>query len=212
MNANELFRRHIFGAPVRLFSPTQVEGLENIPNGPCVFAIGPHKSYLDSVIVPSWLQDYELHFLAKGTLWNIPVVGQFLSATGQIPVDRSSVRAADAIIPAVEDLNRGFRIMVFPEGTRYLSDTAVHKGKTGAARIATRAGVPLVPVGLIGFQRSSRHIKRKIVIGAPIEPSLLLTAAETLLEKAQQETILMRRMTTRVMNDIAELSVQRYVP
>jgi len=211
MNANELFRRKIFGAPIRFFYPTNVIGLENLPDEPFVLAAGPHKTLKDSMIIPSFLQDYELHFLAKSSLWKIPVVGQFLTATGQIPVERNSERAADSVTPAVEDLNKGFNDMVFPEGTRYLKDTAVHRGKTGAVRISLASGRPLVPMALRGIQKSSRHVKRELVIGKPIYPRAMLATAENLLELRQQETILAKYLTTQLMNTIAELAVQRYV-
>lgn len=205
MNWNYVFRRRIFGPPLRWIFPTKVVGIENLPEGPFILAAGPHKTLKESMIIPVQLWDHELHFLAKGTLWKVPVVGTFLSATRQIPVDRTEGRGADAIGPAVADLKNGYSVMIYPEGTRHKGDDGVHLGKTGVARIAFRAEVPIVPVALVGMRSMKRSTHREIRIGKPINTMRVIALSDRVLARRSEETIIARRVTDRVMEEIRTL-------
>jgi 1-acyl-sn-glycerol-3-phosphate acyltransferase len=81
------------------------------------------------------------------------VLGRLLQACGQIPVERMSVRSADALGAAVAAVENGSAVVIYPEGT-ISRDPALWpmKGKTGAARIALRTGCPVVPIGQWGAQ------------------------------------------------------------
>jgi len=92
-------------------------------------------------------------FLAKASLFRVPVLGRILRACGQIPVQRQSAESADALQAAVEAVNQGRAVVIYPEGTitrdPHLWPMA---GKTGAARIALRTGCPVIPIGQWGAQ------------------------------------------------------------
>jgi 1-acyl-sn-glycerol-3-phosphate acyltransferase len=131
-----------------------IEGGEHIAcDGPVILASN-HISYLDPLTL-AWVADRRgrrLRFLAKAELFEKPVLGWMLDAAHQIPVQRGSTTAAHALDAGVDALRRGECVAVFPEGTISL-DLDPMPGKSGTARLAKSAGVPVTPVGLWGSHR-----------------------------------------------------------
>lgn len=92
-------------------------------------------------------------FLAKDSLFRIPVVGAVIRACGQIPVRRGTAAAQDALVAAVEAVDEGRAVVVYAEGTITLDpDLWPMRGRTGAARIALSTDAPVVPIGQWGAQ------------------------------------------------------------
>ncbi len=135
----------LFIAGVKL----EIDGLEKIdPNGSYVF-VSNHVSYMDTPVVLGHIP-LQFRFLAKKSLFSIPFLGYHLKRAGHIPVPRDNPRAA---IKAMSDAARIIRerrvsILLFPEGGRSL--TGLKPFKEGAAYIAIKAGVPVVPLALTG--------------------------------------------------------------
>lgn len=131
-----------------------IEGEERVPQrGPVILASN-HVSYLDPLTL-AWVADRRkrrLRFLAKAELFDKAVLGALLRSVEQIPVQRGSTSAADALSGAVDALRRGECIAVFPEGTISL-DLEPMVGKSGTARLARESGVAVTPVGLWGTHR-----------------------------------------------------------
>jgi 1-acyl-sn-glycerol-3-phosphate acyltransferase len=157
-----------------------IEGAANIPtSGPALLASN-HVSYLDPLTL-AWVADRRgrhVRFLAKAELFEKKGLAQLLRAAHQIPVQRGKVDAADALQAAVVALERGECVAVFPEGT-ISQDLEPMVGKSGTARLAHRAGVAIVPVGLWGTHRiltkgRKPHwqwgVAQTAVVGAPIVP------------------------------------------
>ena len=155
-----------------------VEGAEHIAaTGPVLLASN-HVSYLDPLTL-AWVADgrgRHVRFLAKAELFDKRGLGTLLRAAHQIPVRRGRVDAADALQAAVDALGRGECVAVFPEGT-ISEDLEPMAGKSGTARLARQAGVPIVPVGLWGTHRiltkgRKPHwqwgVAQTAVVGAPI--------------------------------------------
>ena len=159
-----------------------VIGLEKIPMGEkrpsaCVYA-GNHTSYMDTPVIFAGLP-FQFRILAKKELWPIPFIGWYLNRSGQIPIDTANPRATLSSLGAgVRALRQGLSVYVFPEGGR-TPDGQLQPFLNGAAYLAIRAQVPLVPIALIGvyalLPMHSRHFyhdpKRgplKLVIGTPI--------------------------------------------
>jgi len=125
-------------------------GLEHIPpNASCVF-VSNHLSYMDTPLVLAMIP-VQFRFMAKKSLFRVPFIGYHLKRAGHIPVDRENARAALRSMSEAAEIvrDRGVSVLVFPEGGR------VPKGETrefkdGAAYIAIKAGVPVVPVGIAG--------------------------------------------------------------
>jgi 1-acyl-sn-glycerol-3-phosphate acyltransferase len=130
-----------------------VEGLEKIdPNGAYVFASN-HLSYMDTPVVLSRIP-VQFRFMAKEGLFKIPFMGTHLAQAGHIPVPRENPRAAvKTLTLAAETIRgRGISVLVFPEGGRS-EDGKLQEFKEGAAYIAIKAGVPIVPLALIGTRQ-----------------------------------------------------------
>ena len=127
-----------------------VEGLEHIhPDGSYVF-IGNHLSYMDTPVMLAHIP-VQFRFLAKRGLFKIPLLGSHLSRAGHIPVPREDPRAAVKTMQIAADVVQRKRVslLIFPEGGRS-RDGKLRSFKEGGAYIGIRAGVPLVPVVLIG--------------------------------------------------------------
>jgi len=153
----------------------KVIGLENIdPQKTYVFAAN-HQSQYDIFTLMGYLP-VQFKWMAKKSLFYIPILGWGIKACGTIFVDRESPRAAYvALLKALDLLKKGYSIVVFPEGTRSYNGK-IAPFKSGGVLLALKAGVPIVPVTIIGtfeiLPRSSKYIKpgtATIVIDKPID-------------------------------------------
>jgi 1-acyl-sn-glycerol-3-phosphate acyltransferase len=156
------------------FIRVRVEGLERLdPNANYVFAAN-HASYMDIPAILARLP-HQFRFFAKKGLFSIPFLGWHLKRAGHVPVDRSNARnslksmAEGARIVA----ERRISVLLFPEGGR--TPQGLRPFKEGAAYIAIKAGVPLVPMAIIGMREllpmDSIHIRAGhavLRIGDPI--------------------------------------------
>ena len=126
-----------------------VEGRENILKGrPQVF-MANHQSGFDILIVLANIETY-FAWIAKKELFAIPVFGRALARTGSIPIDRKNfIRAMRSIDDAARRIREGKSVMTVPEGTRSMDDQ-VHPFKKGVFHLALKAGVPIVPVTIVG--------------------------------------------------------------
>lgn len=128
---------------------------EKIPaDGGCIIAMN-HVSHIDPFTL-GWLA-YEhgrlLRYLAKDGLFRVPIVGRIVKDARMIPVSRASTDAARAFDAAVEALEAGGCVGVYPEGTITKDPTGwPMRGKTGAARMALQTGCPVIPIGQWGAQ------------------------------------------------------------
>ncbi|MFB3776190.1 MAG: lysophospholipid acyltransferase family protein [Bryobacteraceae bacterium] len=130
----------------------QVEGLENVPSGGgCVIASN-HLSLMDTPLVLAHLP-LQFRFLAKRGLFRVPFIGGHLRRAGHISIPREDARGSlKAMSEAARIIReRGVSALVFPEGGR--SEGQLQPFKEGAAYIAIKAGVPIVPVGISGTRK-----------------------------------------------------------
>lgn len=165
---NVFYRRvHWLFAPlVRLIYPLDVQGIENLTDEAVVLCPN-HSSALDPVLLAASLRyDVPLRIMAKKQLLEVPVVGCFLGKMGAFGVDRGNSDIG-AIKTAIRSLREGYKLMIFPEGTRVKEGEAVD-AKGGAAMIAIRSGVRMQPVYIATKKRMFR--KTKIVFGPVYEP------------------------------------------
>lgn len=146
--------RGIFLPPLHFGLRWTIEGVQRVPvRGPVILASN-HVSYLDPLIL-AYLADRrhrKIRFLAKAELFDKRGLAPLLRQVRQIPVQRGSTSAAGSLESAVDALRRSECVAVFPEGTISL-DLEPMAGKTGTARLAAVAGVPVTPVGLWGTHR-----------------------------------------------------------
>ena len=156
-------------------SRVEVIGRENlIPVGAAVYAAN-HTSYMDTPVLFSALP-FQFRILARQTLWTIPFIGWHLHRSGQIPVDTENPRASfTSLSTGVRALKAGMPLVVFPEGGRSVTGHPA-SFMSGPAYMAVRAGVPLVPMAIIGsfelLPMHSRHFfpqRMRLVIGQPFD-------------------------------------------
>ncbi len=129
----------------------EVEGLEHLPRGPAVYAAN-HNSALDIPIVFGHLP-VDFRIIHKRSIYLIPFLGQAVWASRHIGIDRrNAFRARRSLADAAQRIREGTSVVVFPEGTRS-PDATVRRFKRGSLGLALRAGVPVVPVSLVGVKR-----------------------------------------------------------
>jgi len=158
----------------RLYLPGPVLGREHLPERGAYVLAPVHRSYLDWLVVAR-VTRRRLRYLVKGEVWRWRLLGRFLEALGAFPVRRDAADR-EAFNRALEVLRAGEPLVVFPEGTRR-DGPVVGELRDGAAYLALRADVPLVPVGVAGAAeamprgaRLPRPRRVAIVIAAPIRP------------------------------------------
>lgn len=114
-----------------------------------------HISWFDPLVVAHvlWNNDRPPRFLAKESVFRVPVVGSIIRSAGQVPVYRESSIAIEALRDGIAAVERGECVVVYPEGT-LTRDPGLWpmRGKTGAARIALATGRPLIPMAQWGSQ------------------------------------------------------------
>ena len=178
------------------FIRVRVEGLEKLdPNANYVF-VANHSSYMDIPAILARLP-HQFRFFAKKGLFKIPFLGWHLKRAGHLPVDRSNARnslksmSEGARIVA----ERGISVLLFPEGGR--TPEGLRPFKEGAAYIAIKAGVPVVPMAIVGMRRllpmNSIHLRAgraALRIGDPIPTAgMKLHDREALTGRVRDEVV-----------------------
>src|SRR6185312_14514475 len=130
-----------------------IEGLEKIDLQRNYLFCSNHLSYMDTPVVLANIP-VQFRFLAKKGLFQIPFLGTHLGQAGHIPVPRDDPRASVKTMQMAADVvqKRGISLLIFPEGGRS-HNGVMQPFKEGAAYIAIRAGVPIVPAALIGTHK-----------------------------------------------------------
>lgn len=126
-----------------------IEGLEKIdPKGSYIF-VSNHVSYMDTPVVLAHIP-VQFRFLAKKGLFSVPFLGYHLKRAGHLPVPKENPREAVRTMTEAGRIirERGISVLVFPEGGRSLE--GLKPFKEGAAFMAIKAGVPVVPIALLG--------------------------------------------------------------
>lgn len=164
------------------FTRMRIEGRENLPPTGAYVLAPIHRSYVDTPIT-ACVSTRRIRFMGKQEVWKYRSVGWLVSSLGAFPVNRGHADR-EALSTCIRLLGRGEPLTLFPEGERK-DGPVVHPLFDGAAYVAARAGVPIIPVGIGGsalvMRRSAKMIRPHkvcVVIGEPIwvrEPD----AAET---------------------------------
>jgi len=136
---------------LRLFRvQVRSEGRDHAPAGPAVYAAN-HSSSLDILVLLAELP-VDVRIIYKRSLGFVPLLGWSIAVAGHIPIDRSNpFRARRSLERAAERIRGGTSVLVFPEGTRSRDGTVAHF-KRGSFSLALDAGVPVVPVSLVGVK------------------------------------------------------------
>lgn len=141
---------------VGLFARIEMRGVENLPREGAYVLAPNHNSEFDPLVVAVavWRAGRAPRFLAKESLFRVPVLGAALRATGMVPVPRTSTSANQSIKAAQEIARDGRGVIVYPEGTLTRDpDLWPMRGKTGAVRLALGGDLPLIPMAQWGVQQ-----------------------------------------------------------
>jgi 1-acyl-sn-glycerol-3-phosphate acyltransferase len=198
---------------LRMFTTREYRGVEHIPFEGGIIIVANHVSELDPFMVGEFLLDAGRapRFLAKKELFRKPPVKWVLEGAQQIPVDRGSGDAAKALTAAVEALERGECILIYPEGSATRDpELWPMKARTGAARLALLSGAPVIPVAQWGPQNVLAYKARRphllprthisVIAGPPIDLSAFIGRPVT--------AALLREATTTIMSAVAALLVE----
>ena len=153
-----------------LVHPGRPIGRENIPDGPVMICCN-HTSDSDPLFLCyAFTLKHQLRAMAKIELMRVPVVGWLLSKAGIFGVDRGK-NDIGAVKQAMKYLRSGEKVLIFPEGTRVRESRGdVSHPKAGAAMLAVRCGVPILPVYVPEHKNWFR--RTPVVIGEPYMPTV----------------------------------------
>ena len=204
----------VLGPLLKLLFRPWVEGEEHIPEeGAAIFASN-HLSFSDSIFLPLMVPR-RMTFLAKSDYFTGRGVkgratAAFFRGVGQLPVDRSGGKAGEAALSSgLRVLRRGELLGIYPEGTRS-PDGRLYRGRTGVARMALEAGVPVLPVAMIGTdkaQPTGKKLPRIMRIGIRIGRPLSFARYEGM----EDDRFVLRSITDEIMYELMLLSGQEYV-
>ncbi|MEA2433075.1 MAG: 1-acyl-sn-glycerol-3-phosphate acyltransferase [Actinomycetota bacterium] len=191
----------------------KVEGIENIPKKGAAILAANHVSFLDSFFIPLIVRFRKVTYLAKADYFKTWKTSWFFKMAGQIPIEREGGEKSEvALNTALKVLKGGDLLGIYPEGTRS-PNGKLHRGRTGVARLALAADVPIIPIGLVGTEdvmpkeaKMPRLVGRPKVIvkiGRPLDFSRFADRG--------RDRFVLRSMTDELMYEIMQLSGQEYV-
>jgi 1-acyl-sn-glycerol-3-phosphate acyltransferase len=178
------------------FVDSTVRGADKLDWNTSYVVVANHSSYMDIPALYSALP-LELRFFAKKGLFSVPLLGWHLKRAGHLPVVRGDARASLKSMSDGAKLirERGISVLLFPEGGR--TEAGIRPFKEGAAYIAIKAGVPVVPVGLVNIRGILpmhslllRPGRVEINVGEPID-----TSGMTLHDRGRLNELLQERVS-----------------
>jgi 1-acyl-sn-glycerol-3-phosphate acyltransferase len=169
-----LFKWSVVSPMLGLYFRGRVYGAEQVPTTGGLVVVANHASDFDPPLLSAAVRR-PVSYMAKEELFNVPVLSQAIRLYGAYPVKRGSADRS-AIREALKQLDQGGAVGIFLQGTRTVNGR-IPEPKIGAALIAAKAQVPLLPVSLWGTQHIfkkgtaiPRPVPLTIRIGAPIAP------------------------------------------
>lgn len=151
----------LFGATITVY------GKENLPtNGPVLY-VSNHQAAADIVVLCAALDTIQFSFVTKAELAKVPLYGKWIDRVRAIFLMRDDPRSSlQSIKTGIEYLEMGFSLLVFPEGTRSRG-IIMGEFKPGAFKLATKPGVPIIPVSINGTYRT--YEDTGIMTGSPVQ-------------------------------------------
>ena len=207
--------KRVLGGPLLrgMFRPW-VRGIEHVPAEGGAILASNHLAVIDSFVLPIMLSR-KIRFIGKaeyftGTGIKGRLKAGFFRGVGTIPVDRGGGKASEAALrTGLGVLESGNLFGIYPEGTRS-PDGRLYRGKTGVARLALEAGVPVIPVAMIGTNVAQpigkvmpKPMRIGIVIGEPLDFSRY--------RGMENDRFILRSVTDEIMYALMSLSGQEYV-
>ncbi|MEQ6897342.1 lysophospholipid acyltransferase family protein [Microbacterium sp. KR10-403] len=208
-----LMKYVVIGPIVKAIFRPWVVGRRNVPATGAAILASNHLSFVDSVFLPLMI-DRPVAFLAKSDYFTGRGISGwatrlFMKATGQIPIDRSGGKASEASLnTGLQVLGRGELLGIYPEGTRS-PDGRLYRGRTGIARMALEAKVPVIPVIMVDTDTMMpigttlpRIVRVGVVIGEPLDFSRYAGM--------ENDRYILRSVVDEIMVALQRLGQQRY--
>ena len=209
-----ILKTFVLGPLLRFIFRPWTRGVENVPTSGAAILASNHLSFSDSIFLP--LQcPRPVVFLAKSEYFTGKgikgfFVKLFFKSTGQLPIDRSGGKASEASLnTGLGVLEQGQLLGIYPEGTRS-PDGKLYRGRTGIARMALEAKVPVIPVAMIDTEkvqpigtRLPRVRRVGIVYGKPLDFSRF--------DGMEGDRIVLRAVADEIMYELMRISGQEYV-
>ena len=208
-----LMKYVVIGPIVKAIWRPWIIGRRNVPAEGAAILASNHLSFVDSVFLPLMI-DRPVAFLAKSDYftgrglkgWSTRM---FFKATGMIPIDRSGGKASEASLnTGLQVLGGGELLGIYPEGTRS-PDGKLYRGRTGIARMALEAHVPVVPVVMVDTdtmmpigRRLPNVVRVGVVIGEPLDFSRF--------QGMEGDRYILRSITDEIMVALQRLGEQEY--
>ena len=185
------FVKNVFKLFFKIYNRLEVYGIDNIPRGMQVIAAANHASYVDPPLIGGVFPG-RLRFLAKESLFRVPLLGFFIRSLGVIPVKREDGQKAGAVMKnLLALLDSGESVILFPEGTRS-SDGRLKPLEAGVAYLSVKTGIPVLPIYIAGSfkvwpkgKKFPRPSKLSLRTAPPIYPDTALTG-----EREKREALL----------------------
>ncbi|MFM6971021.1 MAG: lysophospholipid acyltransferase family protein [Rhodoluna sp.] len=189
----------------------EAKGTEKLPKTGAYIVVANHVTNVDALAMAYFMYitlGRAPHFLAKESLFRVPVIGRILRAAGQIPVYRSGQRNDAPMRAAYKYLEAGHTISIFPEGTLTRNpDLWPMRGKTGAIRLALETNVPVYPVAHWGSEKVLPQYGAKFRPGF-WKPVRMIVGDEINLDKYRKKQLTPAELgeaTSLVMHEITKL-------
>jgi 1-acyl-sn-glycerol-3-phosphate acyltransferase len=152
--------------PMTAIAKIELSGVDNVP-ATGAFVLAPnHYSEIDPLVIgiAMWKVGRMPRYLAKASLFSVPVIGGLLRASGQVPVERAgAARNSDPLAGARQIADQGLAVVIYPEGSLTRDpDLWPMRGKTGAVRTALEQGIPVIPAAHWGTQLVMPRYAKKI--------------------------------------------------
>ena len=208
-----LMKYVVIGPIVKAIWRPWIVGRRNVPAEGAAILASNHLSFIDSVFLPLMI-DRPMAFLAKSDYFTGKglkgwATRMFMKGTGQIPIDRAGGKASEASLnTGLQVLGRGDLLGIYPEGTRS-PDGKLYRGRTGIARMALEAHVPVVPVLMVDTDtmmpigtKVPRIVRVGIVVGEPLDFSRFAGM--------EGDRYILRSITDEIMVALQRLGEQEY--
>ncbi len=208
-----LMKYVVIGPIVKAIFRPWIIGRRNVPSEGAAILASNHLSFVDSIFLPLMI-DRPVAFLAKSDYFTGRGIKgwatrMFFKATGQLPIDRSGGQASEASLnTGLQVLGRGDLLGIYPEGTRS-PDGKLYRGRTGIARMALEAHVPVIPVVMVDTDtmmpigtRVPRVVRVGVVIGEPLDFSRFAGM--------EGDRYILRSVTDEIMVALQRLGEQEY--
>jgi len=204
----------VVGPWLRVLFRPWTEGMDVLPRRGSAIVASNHLSFSDSFFLPLMTRR-RITFLTKSDYFNGRgikglLTKAFFAGVGQVPIDRSSGRAAEAAIATGVRMLRDRQLLgIYPEGTRTL-DGRLYRGRVGVARMALEAPAPVIPVAMVGtyeIQPPGKVRPRLGRVGIRFGPILDFSRYEGM----ESDRYILRSITDEVVYTLMELSSQEYV-